>query len=258
MSLAHQLKGLVSYYRQGGVSEVVLRLCAYGYLPKALFSLSANHVFVLGPLNLRALARPLHGYEFERATADGLDELMACQGDRPETPRAFLADLFDAGHECFVARMSGQVVGYFWAFRGSYLLTFDGDPRRALRISLPERGVFFGNGFIARAHRLRGLFPHLVNHVSGQYPGARCFSSVLHTNLGSLQAHRRMGFLPLLTVACAGVGPLRVFYRATEHLHPRAVLGFGPTSVDIKYYLDELGAATATSAAASGPLTKNG
>lgn len=258
MSFAHRLKGLVSYYRQGGISEAVLRVSAYGYLPKAMFCLGACHVFVLGPLNLRALSRPLHGYEFERAEADSLDQLMACQGDRPDTPRAFLAGLFDAGRECFVARLGGEVVAYFWAFKNSYLLQFDGNPRHAITISLPERSVFLGNGFIAHAHRLRGLFPHLVNHVASQYPGGHCFSSVLHINLGSLQAHRRVGFFPLFTAVCAGVGPLSIFYRATDDLRPRAVLGFGRTTIDIGDFLGEPATAAANASAASGPLPKSG
>lgn len=239
MSLAHRAKGLVSYYRQGGISEVALRLSAYGYLPRTLFSLGACHVFMLGPLNLRALSRPLHGYEIERGAVGVLDELMACQGRRPETSRAFLAGLFDSGRECFVARLAGEIVAYFWAFSGSYRLQFDGDPRHAITIALPERDIFFGNGFIAHAHRLRGLFPHLVNHVAEQHPGARCFSSVLHTNLGSLQAHRRVGFLPLVTLACVSVGPLGIFYRATDRLRPRALLGIGAVTVEIDDFLGE-------------------
>jgi hypothetical protein len=239
MSIARKLKGLISYYRQGGMGEVLLRLSAYGYLPKALFSLTACHVFALGPLNLRSLTRPLRGYHFERANRESLDELMACQGPRPETPRAFLADLFDAGHECFVARHAGEVVAYFWTFRGFYLLRFDDQPGHALMFRLPEGGVFLGNGFIAHAHRLRGLFPHLVNFVAAQYPGGRCFSSVHHTNLGSLQAHRRVGFLPLLIVACAGFGSRTVFYRSTDKLRPRAFLSFGQTTIDIADYLRE-------------------
>lgn len=233
MGVAGKLKGLLSHYRQGGVGEVLLRLSAYGYLPKAVFFLTACHVFVLGPLNSRSLARPLHGYRLERAHPESLDELMACQGDHPETPRAFLASLFDAGHECFVARHADRVAGYFWTFKGSYLLRFDEDPRHALTFTLPERSVFFGNGFIARDHRLRGVFPHLVEYVASQYPDGRCFSSVHHTNLGSLQAHRRVGFLPLLTVACTGIGPLTAFYRSTHRLRPLAVLGYGKTTIEI-------------------------
>lgn len=233
MRIARKLKGLVSYYRQGGVGEALLRLSAYGYLPKALFSLSACHIFALGPLNLRSLARPLHGYHFERANQDSLDALMACQGERPETPRAFLAGLFEAGHDCFVARYAGEVVAYFWAFKGSYVLRFDGDPRHAVTFTLPDRGVFFGNGFISPAHRLRGLFPHLVHYVAAQYPGGRCFSSVHHINLGSRQAHRRVGFLPLLIVACAGFGSRTIFYRSTEKLRPRGFLGFGGATVHL-------------------------
>lgn len=233
MWVARKAKGLVSYFRLGGVGEVLLRLSAYGYLPKALFALSACHVFALGPLNLRALSRPLHGYDFERAGVEALDELMACQGERPETPRSFLAGLFAAGHDCFVARYAGQVVAYFWTFKGTYEVRFNECPRHALTFTLPDRSVFFGNGFIAPAHRLRGLFPHLVHYVAGQYPGARCFSSVNHTNLGSLQAHRRVGFTPLMIVACAGVATRTFFYRATDRLRPRGFLGFAGTVMDL-------------------------
>lgn len=253
MSLARRVKGLATYYRRGGINEVVLRLCAYGYVPNALFSLNAVHVLALGPLNARALNRPLHAYEFARAHAGALDELMACQGPAPQTSREFFADLFAAGHDCFVARCAGEVAGYFWAFRGAYRLRFDADRRHALTVALPERDVFFGNGFIGRAHRLRGLFPQLVKYVSAQYPGARCYSSVHHTNLGSLQAHRRMGFTSLVTVGCMSLGPLNVFYRADGRLHPRGLLGVGDTIVDIVDYLHPADGATAGTVTASRP-----
>lgn len=233
MRMPRKLRGLVSYFQKGGTGEVLLRLSAYGYLPKALFSLSACHVLVLDALNERALARPLRGYQLGRADRDALDELMACQGERPETPRDFLAGLFDAGHDCFVARHGGRVVAYFWAFKGSYRLRFDGNPRHTLVFALPAGDIFLGNGFIAGAHRLRGLFPHLLHYVVAHYPGGRCFSSVNYTNLGSLQAHRRAGFAPLLIAACVGLGTFSFFCRATDRLRPRGFLGFGRTTLDI-------------------------
>lgn len=227
-----KLKGLASYYRQGGVGEVLVRLSAYGYLPKPVFSLSVCHLFLLNDINPRSLSRPLQGYHFARGTRALLDELVACQGNDRQTPLDVFDRFFDVGADCYVARAQGEVVGYFWGFRGRYRLHFDAHPRHALTIILRDDDVFFGNGFIAPAHRLRGVFPHLVDFVASHYPNARRFSSVNHINRPSLRAHDRLGFARVATLTCADIGTVRTFHRSGG-ARTRTLLGLGPSVVDI-------------------------
>lgn len=202
-------------------------------------ALSVCHLFTLDEVNPRSLNRPLTGYHFERGTPALLDELVLCQGPRPDTPRSTFEMFFDAGAQCYVSRHDGQVIGYFWAFLEYYRLRFDSYPRHALTFRLKAGDVFFGNGFIAPPHRLRGVFPRFVDFVASHYPGTRRFSSVNHTNLTSLQAHHRLGFLQKATIACADVATVRIFYRQAETQIPRTLLGIGPTMIDIDDCLRE-------------------
>jgi hypothetical protein len=227
------MRGLLAYYRQGGSAEVLRRLSASGCLSRSLLFFSTIQVYVLGPANQEALKRAPQGYEFARADARVLDELVACHGGHPSTPRRAFVRFFEQGQDCFVARRRGVVIAYFWVFKDHYQLVFDDHERRRLTLALKADQRFFGNGFIAPAHRLKGLFPHLVQFVVGHYASqTRFFSSVNSLNRGSLLAHRRFGFAPVLRVTCAQTGALRLFY-AQRPVGPGSVLGLGRANTEL-------------------------
>lgn len=208
-----KLQRLFAYYGQGGSTEVLRHLSASGYMPHSLFFFSTIQVYALGAANQEALKRVPQGYQFMRADAGVIDELVACQAGYPGTSAQTFARFFEQGQHCFVARRNGVVVAYFWVFAQRYELAFDEPAHRRLTLALKADQRFFGNGFIAPAYRLKGLFPHLVEFVSGQYPAPmRFFSSVNCLNQASLRAHRRFGFAPVLRISCLQAAAMRVFY----------------------------------------------
>lgn len=227
------LGGALAYYRQGGSAEVLRRLCASGCLPRSLFFFSTIQVYALGAHNQGALKRVPQTYAFARATPDSVDEMIGAHAGEAATPAPVLARFFAQGQDCFVVRRRGAVVAYFWVFKDRYQLVFDGDPRRRLALDLRADQRFFGNGFIAPAHRLKGLFPHLVQFVVGHYPPpTRFFSSVNALNHASLRAHHRFGFAPVLRMSCAQAGPLRAFYAQRPRM-PGSLVGWGRAPIDL-------------------------
>lgn len=226
-------EALLAYYRQGGSAEVLRRLSASGSIPPSLFFFSTIQVYALGPCNQNALKRMPQGYEFMRADAHALDELVDCHADHAGTPRPVFARFFEQGQDCFVVRRKGAVVAYFWVFKDRYQLVFDNHVRRRLTFALKGEQRFFGNGYIAPAHRLKGLFPHMVQFVGGHYPAqTRFFSSVNSLNYPSLRAHRRFGFTPVLRVTCAQAGAMRLFY-AQPPLGTGSIFGLGRAQTEL-------------------------
>jgi hypothetical protein len=228
------MQRVLAYYRQGGSAEVLRRLSASGCMPASLFFFSTIQVYALGPSNERALKRTPQGYEFAQVDAGVLDELVGCHGGQAGTPRRVFVRFFEQGQDCFVVRRHGVLVAYFWVFKDSYQLVFDLHERRRLTLGLKSDQRFFGNGYIAPTHRLKGLFPHLIQFVVGHYPSqTRFFSSVNSLNHGSLLAHSRFGFAPVLRVTCAQAGVMRMFY-AQRPSGLGSVLGIGraPTELD--------------------------
>ena len=228
-----RLHAAVSYYRQGGSAEVLRRLCASGCLAPSAFFFSTIQVYALGAPNQSALKRAPRGYAFMRADAGALTELLAAHMGEPAAPARVLARFFELGQDCFVVRRHDAVVAYFWVFKDAYQLVFGDHPRRRLALRLRADQRFFGNGFIAPAQRLKGLFPHLVQFVVGHYPApTRFFSSVNALNAASVHAHHRFGFAPVLRVTCAQAGALRLFY-AQPPLAPGSIVGWGRTPIDL-------------------------
>src|SRR5579863_10411966 len=206
-----KVKGLWSYYKEGGIYEALHRLSAYGYLPKRALFLSTRHILVLNKLNAAAGRRPVTGYEFLTADRSCLDELVACQGGVTDTPYEVLQQFFERDDAaCYVVRRDGRLIAYFWLFRGSYLVTFDEKQDKGVEFLLNANEAFFGNGFIAPDFRMRGLFPSLVKFIVERQPSTlRFYSSVDSINTHSLRAHARCGFQTAFSIFCSDVFSLR-------------------------------------------------
>lgn len=232
--LFDKLRGLQAYYREGGVYEVIRRLSAYGYLPKSLLFLSSKRVLTLGNPKIPPLKNRLAEYRFEKADRTAIDALIACQGERISTPRAVFEYFFDEGQTCYVARRQGQIVAYFWTFRRNYMMVFGGRKDQALTFALNDNEVFFGNGFIAPAYRLRGLFPGMIQFITAQFPaGTRFLSSVDPVNKSSLLAHTSYGFTRTLDIIFLGALGLKLFYSFNPSSHFTKFLGFSPVKAGL-------------------------
>lgn len=213
-----KLKGLYAYYRKGGAYEALCRLSGYGYLPKPVFGLSAKYILKLDKAQAPSLRYRLTGYEFERVDASAIDGLLACQGADIDTPAMVFERFFAQGHSCYVARKAGRIVAYFWTFNGQYRLAFDAEEKLTITLALPDNEIFFGNGYIHRDYRLKGLFPALMKFITTQYPeGTGFFSSVDLINEVSIRAHRRYGFVVVSEVTC-----LRLLTRTFFYQRPNA------------------------------------
>jgi hypothetical protein len=217
--------------RRLGLYHVVLRLSASRWSPKRAFLLSEIEILRLAEPNAKALARAPVGYEWRCADASLTDALRACAP--PDTQPTLFSRFFRQGARCYVAIHRSRVVAYMWAFSGEYVLTYDSYRSRNLTIRLEPRSVFLGNGMIDEQHRLRGLFPHLVAFVRGQWPrGTELYSAVERANQRSLRSHYRLGFVPCARVLCVTVlGRSRFFTRAGSASPWRARRSSDPISL---------------------------
>ena len=210
-----------------------MRVLGARFVPRKLLFAHDFDVLGLAELNVRSLVALTGGYEFAVADASILEELVECT-DIPasvELRRQGLARVLALGPSCITARRDGRLVAYLFAFTGEYLLTYDDYGPRTLRFALDEKAVFLGNVFIRAEYRMRGLFPHLLRFCVDSYPpGTRFFGHMDADNVHSFNSHRRLGFVPLLTITCLGVGPTRIFLqrpfgaRRRTRVDPRAAL----------------------------------
>ncbi len=199
--LRRKLAQLRSDLRHHGLYHALLRVSASRFMPQRRFLLAHIEILRLAEINPPALARVPGGYEWRRADESLIGELMACAP--ADTQPDLFAGFFAMGARCCVARHGGRVVAYMWAFPGRYVLTYDRYVSRNRTIQLDDRSVFLGNGMVADAHRLRGLFPHLVAFTVAQWPhGTRVYSAVERANVLSLQSHTRLGFVRWGQVVC--------------------------------------------------------
>jgi len=239
-----RIKRLWSYYKKDGVYEALYRLSAYGYLPKLVLFLSSKHVLALAKTNQLCLNHALVVYEFARADASSIDDLLACQGTTIDTPRAVFERFFKQGHHCYVARKDGKIVAYCWVFKGNYVLSFDRSERPLITLVLKDNEAFFSNGFIAEKYRLKGVFPNLLKSITGLYPDdTRFFSSVDPINVNSLRAHIRYGFVAIFNVRYLRIFSLNLFYGNRGSFSPLSLLGIGASRLELsQFYMPETGA----------------
>lgn len=222
---------LARHYREGGVSDVAQRLTQYGYVPSWLFQVAGMDIMRLEKLNEAAVRRKVRGYVFRDATPADIPAIIAISDSPPPTLGALLERFFGEGHQAYVVCRDGdgEVVGYAWAFRGTYQLTVDDYGAQTLDVTLSESARFFGNGAIAPAYRMRGLFPHIIKHAMDQAPaGSAFYTSVNHMNAPSRRAHQRLGFSPVTGLVSLRLGGRHLWCVQPVGRPPRVRLGGAP------------------------------
>jgi len=128
---------------------------------------------------------------------------------------------FAAGHNCAVARDQHGIVGYLWAFRGEYAVTFDEYGPLSMQAILEPNAVFTGNAFVRSDSRRRGIFRNLMHYLMRQYPpGAHFYTWIYRENTASLTAHWHLGFAPLATLRLLGLGSrAALWWRPADSAH---------------------------------------
>lgn len=214
--LGRRMRALRAAWSRAGVEGVAMLALGSGLLPRKLLFVHDIDVLVLAHPKGRDLV-PLRGeYEFAVADPSILDDLIECTDgpDATEARRQALARVLDLGPSCLTVRSGGLLVAYLCAFRGKYTLTYDDYGPKTIVLELDDNAVFLGNLFIRPEHRMKGLFPHLLRYCTEGHPeGTRFFGHVDADNVHSFNSHRRIGFVPLLTVTCLGIGPARFFFQ---------------------------------------------
>lgn len=185
-------------------------------VPRQLLFAHDVDVLKLVELNVPAFVASTGAYEFSTADASILEELVECT-DVPvsiDRRRKRLAQALALCASCITVRHQGRLVAYACAFVGKYVLTYDDYGPRTLTFALDQHAVFLGNGFIRPEYRMKGLFPHLLRNCVERYPtGTRFFGHIDTDNVQSFNSHRRLGFAPLLTITCLGIGPAHFFFQ---------------------------------------------
>lgn len=184
--------------------------------PRKLLFAHEVDVLRLTEMNGPTLPPLNDAYEFATARASVLDDLVECtQGPGAiEDRRQTLARVLELCSDCITLRHHGRVVAYFCAFERSFVLTYDDYGPKTIRFALGERTVFLGNAFVRPEYRMRGLFPRLVRECTERFPaGTRFFGHIDCDNVHSFNSHRRLGFVPLLTVTCLALGRTPFFFQ---------------------------------------------
>lgn len=214
--LDHAIRALRAAWKRDRMEGVAMLVLGSRFVPRALLFAHDIDLLELVELNVRALVAQSGAYEFAVTDASILEELVECT-DAPaavELRRQGLARVLALGPSCITVRRDGRLVAYLFAFTGTYLLTYDDYGPKTLTFALDENTVFLGNVFIRPEYRMTGLFPHLLRYCVQRYPnGTRFVGHMDADNVHSINSHRRLGFAPMLTVTCLGIGPARIFFQ---------------------------------------------
>lgn len=214
--LDRRVRALRAAWKRAGTGGVALLALSSRPVPGNLLFVHEVDVLRLVEMNAGALAPLTDAYEFAAAGTAILDELVECT----EVPRSIeirrqtLSKVLALSSACLTVRHHGRVVAYSCAFARNYLLTFDDYGPKTLSLTLDEATIFLGNAFVRPEYRKKGLFPHLLRDFTERYPkGTRFFGHIDSGNVHSFDSHRRLGFVPLLTVTCLGLGRARFFFQ---------------------------------------------
>jgi hypothetical protein len=203
-------------WNRAGLFGVAMLAMRSPLAPRKLLFAHEVDVLRLTDINGPALPPLNDAYEFATADAAVLDDLVECT-QAPgaiEDRRQTLARVLELCSCCISLRHHGRVVAYFCAFEGSFVLTYDDYGPKTLRFAIEEGAIFLGNAFVRPEYRMRGLFPRLVRHCTERFPaGTSFFGHIDCDNVHSFNSHRRLGFVPLLTVTCLALGPTPFFFQ---------------------------------------------
>lgn len=191
------------HLRQGGLAQVLAVASSRQLIPGWLAYLCQIDLFALDDAGGFAFA-DLAAYDYGIAVPEDVARLVAITDDSPpERLSRLFTQFMHEGNRCHVARRGEAIVAYMWAFHSRYTISTDGHQSRLIHLLLRPGEVFLGNGYIARSHRMRGLFPALLRRVLADYPPRTVFySSVDRLNRASAQAHRRFGFARVGSLRC--------------------------------------------------------
>lgn len=122
------------------------------------------------------------------------------EADQQEIIPKLYQDYFDQGRSCYIVEHNNQIVGYCWAFRNKYILTSDNYVRSNVELMLDNKTVFFGDGYVKPAYRLRGIYPYMMSGMIDdcRRKGAeKIIANILSVNDNSRRSHVSIGFSPI-------------------------------------------------------------
>lgn len=141
-----------------------------------------------------------------------LDEYLAF---RPENGPSLIADWFDSGHRCFVARHEKQLISASWAAtRRARIYYLD------CEISLTPDEVYVYDSFTNPDFRGKSVSAAIRAEIIRHFRAAGYRRMILGTepeNKSNLYAVRKVGFRPFAMMGCMKIGRWRRdFYRVNK------------------------------------------
>lgn len=197
-SVAH----LVRSFRRFGWRGVGKRIAYYGCTHDWMLGLADVQVLGLMKFTPMTESASLTDYLFLLASPADLEAILLCSpaADRVKLRKLFL-DFFAGGFRCAIARHNDAVIGYNWAFTGSYTITVDDYRHHAARIELHPGTAFTGNAYVKPDYRGRGVIRQLKSVLFSHFPtGTQFYTAVSDLNLSSLRANTHLGFEKLATL----------------------------------------------------------
>lgn len=198
-----------------GVVRLFQSVRRFGWkgVAKRIAYLGCTHSWMLGIADVQVLGltvydptaggrESLSDYVFQLASPADLNAILLCSplAERDKL-RTLFQGFFARGFRCAIARHNDTVVGYNWAFTGSYTITLDDYRHHTARVDLPPGTAFTGNAYVQPEHRGRGVIRKLKQLLFSRYPaGTRFYTAISELNRSSLRANTQVGFEKLATL----------------------------------------------------------
>jgi len=184
-------------FQDGKYFDIALRVVDY-YFPRAVITLGRSDILVLNG-KVPTLRRTPKDATVRTGGFPELKDVLDCfegDGSRDMRWRLFRSYL-DRGARLHVVETKGKIVGYLWGFQSEYVLTYDDYVRSNIRLRMKEPAIFFGDGYVNPAYRMKGLWPFMMARVIAGYleEGVTTFYANIDAyNKHSYDSHRRLGF----------------------------------------------------------------
>ena len=194
--IIRKFKGFIDLLKKRRLFDVAIKLSES--LPNWFIMLNKTDMlsFLGEKIKIRWMPK---NYIFREANRNDLPHIVCINEDTDDQEyiRKLYRNYFDEGRICYVVEFKNQIVGYCWTFRDNYIVTYDNYRRSNVELIVDNETVFFGDGYIKPAYRLRGAYPVMMSGMiedSRKKGTKKIIADILSVNDHSKRSHVSLGF----------------------------------------------------------------
>jgi len=190
--ILNQLNLARKYYRDGGMPLILHTLSQKKKFPKFLIHYQAVDIYYYpNPEDIRPPKRS-PSFQITQAEATDCHELVSLAWTNPSDAIYDRMNKILRSQIVYKATKNNKIIGFLEVYKNEYSIPFTFG---CAYFSLDKNQIFLGYGFVQETYRMKGVFPHLLSHISQIFSHNSEFYTYIDIhNTPSILATKRAGF----------------------------------------------------------------